>query len=891
MAQYNLIHTGSIQSNTISGTGNKTLTNDELMTLYDGNTTSSGISLISTDVLYLDIDMGYRVRIDDIKLYINVLGDRASALTNVDFYYKNSESDSYTICSKDYDSTTFYIVGTPSLFAPRYLRIVVDSQESDIYELAVLNDDTQVSFGQEGDETLIILNQTLTGYDELGIFNNSPVGSKTVNAYVIVDYQGKDSDYYIKLSSTVDGTYCGLNDGIELSNNDMSKTYHWAAGVMDNTSSDTIDASLINKISEVGYYTSPIFDIGDKLNNTFVLTDITTCSGTSITWDDSFPGGTMYLRSSDTTPIPFNKLLWVYTTTTTDDSKLYVGDMTTGYVDDGYYTLFNSGSTEVVEVKFDRWRGKVYVMSKDTANQHSILRYDYKDRLPEDYSTYSALNTMDSWDIDNDGCVWGYVKVNGYKLVLFDYALANRTVIKESDTSDFLGALSACKHYHSCWYTDTAKNKLVHINYLGDTIASVSIDYPGSVAALPDGGCFAISHGLSAIIRYDYYGNEVSTIAYSSTLTINHMSFGVHGGNKQPFDVTRLWLVVDSSRVLQIDYDGNFMSDTDISGISNIEAFPGGCLVFREALNTTVQLNTDGESIYTWDFSTYDVKGGMPYPVTIYYDEYLTMTNLGSILPIPTDLVWGNDANWKEVPLNGEKLPFYRYHQLKFKLTPNSLPAVNIINPGAETGDLTGWTQETPGYPFYVATDEVYSGTYSFKSSYYNSAISQMVDITTISGIDLNIVDSGDYIGYASAMVKSPSNPSYFAGIEDTALFLNFLDYFYESLGEYRTPSIINSYWKQHQLGKRIPSGTRYIEIKLYVVSGISSGYKVWFDDVTLDIFRTPSLNKVIVPTPVVINDLQPQEFKNIYIKTEIPTDASYGEYETSLKCWWGNEE
>lgn len=889
MTQYNLIHTGSIQSNTTSGTGNKELSNDELMALYDGNTTSSGVSLLGSDVLYLDIDLGYRIKVDDVKLYIDVPGDRATALTNVDFYYKNNETDSYIVCSKDYDSAAFYTVGTPSLFAPIYLRVVVDSQEADIYELAILNDDTQVSFGETGGETLVILNQTLDGYDELGIFNNSPVDSQTVNAYVIVDYQGQASDYYIKLASTAEGPYYGLEDGIELSDNDTSKSYYWAAGTMNNTTSTTVDATLMNTNNEVGYYSTPIFDMGDKLNTTFVITDVTTVSGTSITWDDSFPGGTVYLRSSDIAPTPFNKLIWVYTTDNTYDSFIYIGDMTTGYVDDGYYNIFSISNVDVAEVKFDRWRGKIYVLCVKSSNQYYISRYDYSSKVAEDYSSTETLNNMDSWDIDSEGCVWGYVKQNGFRLIVFEYDLASKTTIKESDTSDFLGGMSACKYYPSCWYSDVAQNKLVHVNYLGDVIASVSIDYPGSVAALPDGGCFAISHGLSAIIRYDYYGNEVNTIAYSSTLTINNISFGVHGGNKQPFDVTRLWLVVDSSRILQIDYTGNFISDTDISGISAIEAFPGGCLVFRESLNKVLQLNADGEIKYTWDFSTYDVKGGMPYPATIYYDEYVTLPDVYNVLPVSTDPVWGIDTNWKEVKIDGEKLPFYKYHQLKFKLNPTTVASGIVTNPGAETGDLTGWSQEE-SYYFTVVSDYVYSGTYAFRSAANNSAISQVVDLTTVSGVDTTLIDSEDYIAYGTVWVKSPSNPSIITCIWDTMLMFTFLDHLSEPLGEYRSDTIINPYWRQHKLRRKIPSGTRYIKVQLRTYANVGVSCNVWFDDVNLTIFQSPSLNKVIIPTPVIINDLQPQEFKNIYIKTEIPSDAPYGEYETSLKCWWGNE-
>lgn len=889
MTQYNLIHIGAIQSNITSGVGNRALSNDELLSLYDGNTTSSGVGLVGTDVLCLDIDMGYRLRLDSVKLYIDVPGDRATALTNVEFYYKNNDVDAYSLCSKDYNSTIFYTVGMPSLFAPRYLRVVISGQESTIYELVLLNDDTQVSFGETGGETLILLNQTLGGYTEVGIFNNSPVGSQTVNAYVIVDYQGQASDYYVKLANNADGPYYGLGDGgVELSDNDLSKTYHWSSGTMDGTTSDTINNTLINNNTSVGYYTSPVFDIEDKLNNTFILTDIALVSGTSITWGGPFPGGSTYLRSSNEPPVPFNKFFWAHSDTD-DRSVIYVGDMSNGYVDGNYYTIFTSAAEEVVEIKADRWRAKLYVLCKNTYNQYCIRRYDYKDKVSEDYSSFSTENKLNFWDLDSIGCVWGYVELNGYRLVRFDYDLLNSTTMKESDTSNFLGGLSACKYFPSCWYTDTAQNKLVHVDYLGETIASINITEPGSVTSLPDGGCFAVSHGLSAIIRYDYYGNEVSTIAYSSILTVNALSFGVHGGNTQPFDVTRFWLVINSSNVIQMDYNGTSISDTSISNVSAIEAFPGGCLVFREAFNTTIQLNAYGEVSYVWDFSTYAVKGGIPYPVTIYYDEYLTMTDISNILPTSTDPIWGTNTNWTEVVIDGCKLPFYRYHQLKFKLIPGSITPVVLINPGAETGTMTGWTQETISSTFSITSSEHYSGTYSFKTGYLNSALSQTIDVTTISGTDSTLFLSDGYFAYATAMIKSPSNSVYLAGIYDTALCLTFFNGTMDIIGDYRTDAIIASSWHQFQLCTMIPNGTRYIKIKLFLQGGSNASFVSWFDDVKLEIFRTSSLNKVMIPAPLIINDIQPQEFKNVYVKTDIPPDAPYGEYTTSLKCWWGN--
>jgi len=52
----------------------------------------------------------------------------------------------------------------------------------------------------------------------------------------------------------------------------------------------------------------------------------------------------------------------------------------------------------------------------------------------------------------------------------------------------------------------------------------------------------------------------------------------------------------------------------------------------------------------------------------------------------------------------------------------------------------------------------------------------------------------------------------------------------------------------------------------------------------------SPSLNKLIIPAAVKVQDIQPQTSKNVYVKTVVPDGASIQDYQTRLKCWWGCE-
>ena len=75
MSSYNLIRNSIFTSPTDSGTGNKSLTYNELKSLYDVNTTSSGVSLTSSDVLYLDIDLGDRIKLDSVVIWAYLSND------------------------------------------------------------------------------------------------------------------------------------------------------------------------------------------------------------------------------------------------------------------------------------------------------------------------------------------------------------------------------------------------------------------------------------------------------------------------------------------------------------------------------------------------------------------------------------------------------------------------------------------------------------------------------------------------------------------------------------------------------------------------------------------------------------------------------------------------
>ena len=113
--EYNLVRNAYFASLTTSGTGNVELSWTQLESLMDGNTTSSGVSLTSSGILFLETDLSQRIKVDGIRLYANDLTKSA----NINFYYKNDTGDSYSLITTQSGSYYYATIADPS--APRYI--------------------------------------------------------------------------------------------------------------------------------------------------------------------------------------------------------------------------------------------------------------------------------------------------------------------------------------------------------------------------------------------------------------------------------------------------------------------------------------------------------------------------------------------------------------------------------------------------------------------------------------------------------------------------------------------------------------------------------------------------------------------------------------------------
>ena len=231
MSQYNLIQNGFIAALTVSGTGNVALTTEELASIIDSNTTSSGVVLTTLETLFLEIDLTTRTTVDSIHIFMDVVGDRTTALSKISFWYADKEGDTFVETQKAVDMNSFFTINTPTLFAPQFVRIVIDGVEGSLYEVTVNNNDYEVAFGEDGSMTETVLSE-YNDYQEIMLYSNS-TSNEPVTAYVLPDLASGAIAKYIKLSTSPVGPFVGLTDGISVNN--MSSEFPLGSGYFENT--------------------------------------------------------------------------------------------------------------------------------------------------------------------------------------------------------------------------------------------------------------------------------------------------------------------------------------------------------------------------------------------------------------------------------------------------------------------------------------------------------------------------------------------------------------------------------------------------------------------------------------------------------------------------------
>lgn len=687
--EYNLIRNAYFTSLTTSGTGNMSLLWAQLELLMDENTTSSGVDVASSGVLFLEVDLSQRVKVDEIRLYANDLSKSA----NINFYYKDTTSGSYTLLATS--SGAYYYTTIPDPSAPRYIRATISGIAITLYEFEVTNDDYIVAFGEDGTQYAEYLGDTPIGEEgtpqAVAIYNNG-TSAIPADAYTCIDYTGEVADEYVKISATENGVYCGIYDGILMEDDDEDSTYRWSQGAFYHTATSGNDVVVSSGTD--GTYTTPVFMLDEGNNSSYFIVDGTAVSGAgSISYDDDSYNGTIRVRSSSTAPVTVNEVFicrkdtvaasfyldrWQIYPNTTNLKYMYVGAGT--YNNDQGSRCFIDKHTGYVAATYMTYGGF-------PANYYPILALVSRNGVSQ-YSKAAGAGEYRYYfhfcDFDNDIGIWGYnqTNVNGYKLYHINKLGTLTATI--SDGTDFLYDLATEWDGLGVWYTDKLSDLVKHLDDDGTLLHSVALPQPRAICATLDNGCWVIDNTNTSAYRYTSSGTLSQTVSLGNLAT--RMTHDYNDG---------FWYLYNN-HVYHVTSGG--VSDVDVAfaGVTRVVPTRNGCVIYNAATGVAKFVDYSSKAITkTW------ATGYTNLTVGVMSSTIDGLCINGSYFPASYDPVWGDGINWQEVRKDGYYLPKCKYHQVETTLRGNAALKKIIMSPAVKVQDIASKTYKN----MYIKTD------------------------------------------------------------------------------------------------------------------------------------------------------------------------------------------
>jgi hypothetical protein len=170
-----------------------------------------------------------------------------------------------------------------------------------------------------------------------------------------------------------------------------------------------------------------------------------------------------------------------------------------------------------------------------------------------------------------------------------------------------------------------------------------------------------------------------------------------------------------------------------------------------------------------------------------------------------------------------------------------------------------------------------------------------MINLSDISGIDFDILDfnSQGYIFNLNFWILWYKRYQDYNGYY-SRVYLDFYNNTSQSIPGFQVYKHFehgDSYWRNINLKTKLPTGTRYVRIRVFAKKYYYDYNTDVFDCFKAQITHSPQLNTIGMPEPIKLVDIAPQTSKNVYLKTDFPVGTVDKNYETRLKCWWGAQE
>jgi len=708
--KYNLLENSYVSSNTIIGNVSLSVENVENILALNGAVTISGAD---NDILCIDVDMGDRIAIYQMRYYFDSVTASDVVASGIEFYYKTDDVTGSGIVNEYLGLTTnigsgFYYTTIPQDYsAPRYVRVIHTvsgtSITGDVVGFSVLNDDTVVDFGPDGslESTTVLTSLSYLDYNdyirEIEIYND---GSEPSTAHVMFEPQYRDVDELMSISASENGFWMfARNTDYIISNGD-----NYDSGRYDNTSTSVLaDGKLrLDTGYTVGTYTTPIFK-NDSVKFAYIDMLSTSISGAIIAVDDDDYTSTIQIRSSSSKPIDYNvyrKFLshrpapglnyYFYrdylldTDTLVFDSLVENGDYFATDFGNGTYSytqILNACSINVNGrcLFINVWNGsagdgviELFLLYNSGLLKASTALSSNSNRSGA-YAVYFV-------ELDSNDNIWLYVYFPqssnlgsaGYYLLHYDDNLS--LLYKEYSSSYFLIGVDTVKDDSGgVWYTRTTGTQaVIKISSTGTVLLTYDdVTTLGRLCSTYDGGCWFID------------GDSLYKLNSSGVLEDSITNLEIGGEltwvMRDESDYNFLWIVV-GAYVMLISLDGRiyksvYLEEFTIKRLYSTKEF---LVVYcidaatGEYYTKTIGKVSGGvDKTIAGSWATQPDDPGMK---IISYDSPI----LGDAIPLSDDPVWNNSLQWNKSITANTVLPHEEYHQLRLTLRR---PSIDIDSP------------------------------------------------------------------------------------------------------------------------------------------------------------------------------------------------------------------
>jgi hypothetical protein len=461
-----------------------------------------------------------------------------------------------------------------------------------------------------------------TAIDYIPLTNS---GTKSVDAYVHVDYDNVPETYGISMSTTYSGVYIGIEDSVFLSRGSQYNIGIDAS--FDNTEIDTRGRLIVSDFNlNSGTYVSQVIPVSNMELIGGFISDYDIPSGTNIA---------LYYRCSNKKPIPREEIWW----RAAEKVSLDTFELTT----------FTSWGITPYATCFEPNNGRIVVSLDDYLKSY-------------DFNTGSLLYTSTSNDkyefdhrmrIDRYGYIWGY---NGTSLLRLT---SNFEIVMEvewpvDDTvHDYAPTTSISGSF---WYTDTISNRAVCADENGDTLFSVFLYEPRAICSTNDGGCWVIDNKFKKAFRYS------KTFVLVKELELPYKAYTATEDGNNGF-----WYS-SNNRVIHLDGQGKELVNTYANDIDRIVVGRKKTMLYSNKGEFVLIIkNSTGEVLSNLKYIDKTYKN-IPAFLTFGFEDRLDRDYLS--FPLSYDPVWGPRSNlsWQSIT-NGTTVDKGKYYQFKVLLS------------------------------------------------------------------------------------------------------------------------------------------------------------------------------------------------------------------------------